>query len=82
MKRLLCLLGLAAVICLTGSVTRAERKPPAADIPAGFDRPLVIDRYLERKVAGLEEKVATLEAAVEQLREQVRHLQPEETRKR
>jgi len=59
----------AAVLMLVGlaGLTPLARAQAPATNPAlgpGFDRPLVIDRKLERDVAALAERLAALEAKV------------------
>ncbi len=57
------------------AVTLALAADPPASVPAGFDRPLVIDRHLERKLAALEEKVAALEEAIALINAHIAQLQ-------
>ncbi len=66
----------AACIWCAWAVAAFGRDSAAAPaVPPGFERPLVIDRKLERDVQALEKKVAALEAQVAALEKRLQALE-------
>jgi len=71
MKAIVAVLAAGLVIGIAAAQTN---NPHPADAP-GFDRPLVIDRVLQREVRRLEERVDALEKTVAALQEKVAKLE-------
>ena len=54
----------AIILTFASAETNADDSSKKREVPKGFDRPLVIDRKMERDIAALTKRVAALEKAV------------------